>query len=526
MLTPQGIAELEKVLVGLKASGLAIIFITHKLHEATAIGDRVSMLKAGRVVGSLEPEVLRASTRGGAPREIVGHDVRRARRPTASQRGDREGPRRSRAQSAGAVGRPCCAGRPRRRAGGEPRSSASRRVARGPRRRDPRRGAAWTATASARSPRRSPGQRRPTAGRILLGGRRRRAAGRVGAPTPRPPLRDRRPARRRGRRALRGRRSTWSSSASARRLSGGAARVDRPRIDAHADAAHRGVRHPDPVASARVGEAHRRQHPEVRPRSRALVRSPGRRSSTSRPTASTCGRSPRSCEQASGARRSGASPSLVISTDLDELIDLCDRVAVMYARRASPAMVEDDAGCGGARGRAHGRGRGMRPGTPATRPSVEARCRVAAARLLTLDPACSLALPGSCSRSSGATRRVLQRHRAGRLGWPGLQESIIRMAPLLLIAARADRRVPGRPLEPRRRRAVPARRRVRGGPRAVRSVDRAGAGSGRRRDGHRRGVGGAVDGRPGGAPGLVRRQRDHHDADDVASSASRLPTCW
>ena len=47
MLTPQGIAELEKVLVGLKASGLAIIFITHKLHEATAIGDRVVVLKAG-----------------------------------------------------------------------------------------------------------------------------------------------------------------------------------------------------------------------------------------------------------------------------------------------------------------------------------------------------------------------------------------------------------------------------------------------------------------------------------------------
>jgi simple sugar transport system ATP-binding protein len=62
MLTPQGIAELEKVLISLKASGLAIIFITHKLHEATAIGDRVVVLKAGRVVGTIEPEVLRAST--------------------------------------------------------------------------------------------------------------------------------------------------------------------------------------------------------------------------------------------------------------------------------------------------------------------------------------------------------------------------------------------------------------------------------------------------------------------------------
>jgi simple sugar transport system ATP-binding protein len=72
MLTPQGIAELEKVLLGLKSSGLAIIFITHKLHEATAIGDRVVVLKAGRVVGSIEPDVLRASTPEQLQRMIVG----------------------------------------------------------------------------------------------------------------------------------------------------------------------------------------------------------------------------------------------------------------------------------------------------------------------------------------------------------------------------------------------------------------------------------------------------------------------
>ena len=55
MLTPQGIAELQEVLRGLKAEGLAIIFITHKLHEAIAIGDRVAVLKQGRVVGELGP---------------------------------------------------------------------------------------------------------------------------------------------------------------------------------------------------------------------------------------------------------------------------------------------------------------------------------------------------------------------------------------------------------------------------------------------------------------------------------------
>jgi general nucleoside transport system ATP-binding protein len=71
MLTPQGIAELQKVLVELKSNGLAIIFITHKLHEAIAIGDRVTILKQGRVVGTIGPDVLRSSTPQQLQRKIV-----------------------------------------------------------------------------------------------------------------------------------------------------------------------------------------------------------------------------------------------------------------------------------------------------------------------------------------------------------------------------------------------------------------------------------------------------------------------
>ncbi len=71
MLTPQGIAELQKVLLGLKAAGLAIIFITHKLHEAIAIGDRVTILKHGRVVGSLGPDDLHGATAGALQQRIV-----------------------------------------------------------------------------------------------------------------------------------------------------------------------------------------------------------------------------------------------------------------------------------------------------------------------------------------------------------------------------------------------------------------------------------------------------------------------
>jgi ABC-type uncharacterized transport system ATPase subunit len=62
MLTPQGVAELQRVMQRLKDSGIAIVFITHKLHEAIEIGDRVSILKAGRRVGGLDPAQLRAET--------------------------------------------------------------------------------------------------------------------------------------------------------------------------------------------------------------------------------------------------------------------------------------------------------------------------------------------------------------------------------------------------------------------------------------------------------------------------------
>ncbi len=72
MLTPQGIAELQKVLRQIKASGLAIIFITHKLHEAIAIGDRVAVLKLGRVVGAIESETLRGETSHQLQERIVG----------------------------------------------------------------------------------------------------------------------------------------------------------------------------------------------------------------------------------------------------------------------------------------------------------------------------------------------------------------------------------------------------------------------------------------------------------------------
>ena len=72
MLTPAGVAELEQILERLKAQGLSVIFITHKLHEAVSIGDRVSVLSQGRLVGAIEPDELRSASHEELQERIVG----------------------------------------------------------------------------------------------------------------------------------------------------------------------------------------------------------------------------------------------------------------------------------------------------------------------------------------------------------------------------------------------------------------------------------------------------------------------
>ncbi len=71
MLTPQAVAELQKVLERLKSTGLAVVFITHKLHEAVALGDRITVLRQGRVMGSIEREQIRLSSPHDLEAEIV-----------------------------------------------------------------------------------------------------------------------------------------------------------------------------------------------------------------------------------------------------------------------------------------------------------------------------------------------------------------------------------------------------------------------------------------------------------------------
>ena len=71
MLTPQAVTELQGVLRRLKESGLAIVFITHKLHEAVALGDRISVLRQGRVTGTIDRDRVHNSSPDQLEAEIV-----------------------------------------------------------------------------------------------------------------------------------------------------------------------------------------------------------------------------------------------------------------------------------------------------------------------------------------------------------------------------------------------------------------------------------------------------------------------
>ena len=96
MLTPQGVEDLGRVIGRLRDAGIAVLFITHKLHEAVRFGDRVSVLRQGRKVGSLPPETLGRLS----PQEAIDHIVDLM----FGQAADRSGAERRRAQREAAPG--------------------------------------------------------------------------------------------------------------------------------------------------------------------------------------------------------------------------------------------------------------------------------------------------------------------------------------------------------------------------------------------------------------------------------------
>jgi simple sugar transport system ATP-binding protein len=60
VLTPQEIDELMGIMRSLKEQGTSIIFITHKLREVKAVGDRITVIRRGKVVGTAPPSTSEA----------------------------------------------------------------------------------------------------------------------------------------------------------------------------------------------------------------------------------------------------------------------------------------------------------------------------------------------------------------------------------------------------------------------------------------------------------------------------------
>jgi simple sugar transport system ATP-binding protein len=72
MLAPPGIAALGLLMRRMAATGIGIVFITHKLDEALDFADRITVLRAGRISGALAPETLKTMPRATAIETIIG----------------------------------------------------------------------------------------------------------------------------------------------------------------------------------------------------------------------------------------------------------------------------------------------------------------------------------------------------------------------------------------------------------------------------------------------------------------------
>jgi len=71
ILTPDEIRELFRMIKQLKADGKGIVFITHKLHEALELSDRITVLRNGKRIETLTPEELAKRNRGQNSSRIV-----------------------------------------------------------------------------------------------------------------------------------------------------------------------------------------------------------------------------------------------------------------------------------------------------------------------------------------------------------------------------------------------------------------------------------------------------------------------
>jgi ABC-type uncharacterized transport system ATPase subunit len=85
VLTPQEVNEFFAIVRSLRDAGKALVFISHKLREILAISDRISVLRAGRIVGESDPKT---ATEADLAEMMVGRAVRFTveRKPAAGGR--------------------------------------------------------------------------------------------------------------------------------------------------------------------------------------------------------------------------------------------------------------------------------------------------------------------------------------------------------------------------------------------------------------------------------------------------------
>jgi simple sugar transport system ATP-binding protein len=72
VLTPQEIEELMKIMKGLVKEGKSILFITHKLNEIKEVGDRCTVLRKGKCIGTID---VASATKDQMSEMMVGRKV-------------------------------------------------------------------------------------------------------------------------------------------------------------------------------------------------------------------------------------------------------------------------------------------------------------------------------------------------------------------------------------------------------------------------------------------------------------------
>lgn len=85
VLTPQEVTEFFGIVDELKSRGATIIFITHKLKEALAIADNITVLRGGKVVGNADPKT---ATQEQLAAMMVGRDIDLTVNKSESKPGD------------------------------------------------------------------------------------------------------------------------------------------------------------------------------------------------------------------------------------------------------------------------------------------------------------------------------------------------------------------------------------------------------------------------------------------------------